>query len=319
MSTAAALQLTTLYRTSLSSAKRSYASGYTQSLHDILDVVLLRLQQSPASAPGYPAHLLQQQEQQQQQHNYHHHHHHTQQQRHAHESNREELAWLVRYLQARIEAIRTESEDEEDKETDEEEEEVQAANDEARRERHIKTTLASETSKVQAEHVEEATVVQHSIKEDDISKMQVISRPEKEVEREKNSFDSLAVPSSSSFDFTTPYQSISNFPIASIPTRNSPQGAAIRRKVKSGGGSAFGSSNVTPVLVAPQSTSSVSSEEEATYIQQPQTPSKGRFNRLGKRSSTRDKTDNISKGINAKRRRGMGDRKDDDRRDGGLH
>lgn len=90
---AAALQLTTLYRTSLSTSKRSYAAGYAQSIADVLDTVQLRLHQRSSNTASKA------------------------------EAEREELNWLVHYLRARLEAIKTDSEDDDDKEESEDEEE----------------------------------------------------------------------------------------------------------------------------------------------------------------------------------------------------
>jgi hypothetical protein len=293
------MQLTTLYRTSLSSAKRSYASGYAQSLQDILDVVLLRLQQPPSSAPGYPSHI----------------HHHSQ---HAADSNREELLWLVRYLRARIEATKAESEDEEDRESEEEVEDVQSG--QASSSKMVRgqsapvKTASSSALPGQARSADEQT------RDDDAVEVQVASKAEEKSQQDEDSSSptptviSAAVPSTT-FSFTRPSQTAQDFSIAPIVTRNSPQGT-VRRKFK-GGASMHGSSNniVATTIVPPHSASSISSEEEATVVQ-PLTPSKRLSGRLGKRTAGRDKASAV---VSAKRRRGMGDRREDDRRDGGLH
>ena len=278
---AAALQLTTLYRTSLSSAKRSYASGYAQSLHDILDVVLLRLQQSPASAPGYRSQM-------QQQHRY---------QPTMDSSDREELKWLVRYLRARIEAIKAESEDEEEKDSEEDEEEATTHMQGGGQASENQGVIASSPSTIPAELVD----------------------AEKQAEEDGSgdkAVESVAPPSSTMFHFSPPSSSTPAFPARSVP-----QGGA-RRKLKGGLPTPHGATSVL-VQPPPPTRSSPSSEEETGgNVASQQTPSKRTSTRLGKRTSGRDKTmgslDLFGRSINAKRRRGLGDRKDDDRRDGGL-
>lgn len=284
---AAALQLTTLYRTSLSSAKRSYASGYAQSLHDILDVVLLRLQQSPTSAPGYRSQM-------QQQHRY--------QPTTMDSSDREELKWLVRYLRARIEAIKAESEDEEEKDSEEDEEETTThmqgggqASDVGRSENQ--DVIAGSPSTVPAKLVDAEKQA-----EDDGSGDKAV--------------ESVALPSSTMFHFSPPSSSTPAFPARSVPL------GGARRKLKGGLPTPHGATSVL-VQPPPPTRSSPSSEEEtAGNVASQQTPSKRTSTRLGKRTSGRDKTmgslDLFGRSINAKRRRGLGDRKDDDRRDGGL-
>ncbi|UZJ54805.1 hypothetical protein CBS101457_004125 [Exobasidium rhododendri] len=318
----AALQLTTLYRTSLSTSKRSYASGYAQSLNDILEVVLLRLQQSPTSAPGIRS---------QQQQPYQPYHNHHQRQSSAIESDREELKWLVRYLRARIEAIKAESEEEEEKVSSEDEEEEELTQKEgpskvikkASEEVVATSSKASSSSLAEAGkkekedtvHLPPASGVDVSLQHD------LVNEPE--------SMASLAPPISAIFNFTPPSTSIPSFPSAPPTHRTTSQhGTTVKRKIKGGqgilpSGGGTPSNYATPVFITPASASSVSSEEE-TLSQSPQqhTPSRRSLTRSGKRSAGRDKSSGLDlygKSINAKRRRGMGDRKDDDRRDDNLH
>jgi hypothetical protein len=285
------MQLTTLYRTSLSSAKRSYASGYAQSLQDILDVVLLRLQQPPASAPGYSAHL---------------HHHNA-----VAESNREELLWLVRYLRARIEAIKAESEDDEDQESDEEVEDVQnVPASKAIRGHSAPVTIATSAPPEEVRSFDEQAITKgNDIKaEQVVAKEEVASRDEPSTSA-SSSIAPAVTPPSAIFSFTAPGQPAQALSIAPLVSRSLPQGVT-RRKVKSIPPN-HGSINMTTTTIVPaHAASSVSSEEE------PLTPSKRSSGRLGKRTTGRDKANAM---MSAKKRRGMGDRRDDERRDPGLH
>jgi len=280
-------------------------------------VVLLRLQQSPTSAPGIRSQQLQHQQ-------------HHQRQSSAIESDREELKWLVRYLRARIEAIKAESEEDEEKESEEEEEEEVNRTGETN-----KACKQNQRGPRPADVIPTGAPSRHSNEtksQDSQDEIAITEKPpafevagtgEDNLSNEPERVASLAPPTSSVFNFTPPSTSVQTFPGTPPTIRATPQGST-RRKIKGGGwGGATPSNNVTPVLVTPASASSVSSEEETRgQSPPPHTPSKRPSNRLGKRSSGRDKSsavDLFGKNINAKRRRGMGDRRDDDRRDGGLH
>jgi hypothetical protein len=281
----------------------------------------LRLQQSPSSAPGIRSQHQQQYQQPYQQHLH-------QRQSSVIESDRDELKWLVRYLRARIEAIKAESEEEEEKESEEEEEEdgLRARESKSGAECAPKgsvtspSAIASSPTDVNKEQNKQELTLEGS----EASKTELESGEQLMIEPE--SVASVAPPSSTLFKFTPPSISIPAFPTAPTTNRNTPQGST-RRKIKNGGmgggGGLTTANSVAPVYVTPASASSVSSEEETRgHSPQLQTPSKRSSNRLGKRSSGRDKSsalDLFGKAINAKRRRGMGDRRDEDRRDGGLH
>lgn len=273
--------MTTLYRTALSSDKKSYASGYAQSLHEILDVIMLRLQQNASTSAAHSAP-------------------HARQRSHA-DATQDELIWLARYIRARLEAIKAESEDdEEERESEEEEDEVQAGN-------HTEATreTPSIASRGQTEEVmsraEDEVIEEAELKDD----AQIYS---------SQTVVAVEPPTISSFTFSHP--STSNARLNSPLTSRTPQGQS-KRRIK-------GMPGASPATAHVLSAPSVSEEDDgSTMSTLPQTPSKQRTtsSRLGKRSS-RDKAtamDLFSKSVNAKRRRGMGDRRDDERRDGGLH
>ncbi|PWN40912.1 hypothetical protein IE81DRAFT_325094 [Ceraceosorus guamensis] len=105
---AAALHLTTLYRTSLSTSKRVYSRGYLAALSDLLDMIALRAR---GNARGGRAEammedaLLDPRSSEQQ--------HQAGPSSLSASTSTQELAWMERYLQGRIEALKGEAEDEE--------------------------------------------------------------------------------------------------------------------------------------------------------------------------------------------------------------
>ncbi|CAO1625857.1 unnamed protein product [Parajaminaea phylloscopi] len=103
---AAALHLTNLYRNSLVSAQSSHRLGYVQGLRDILDLILLRSSQAATGGPHTFEHVDLPSEDEG-----------AASLGAASMPSHKELRWLVRYLQARIDAIKSES-DEDDVDVD---------------------------------------------------------------------------------------------------------------------------------------------------------------------------------------------------------
>lgn len=264
--TAAALQLTTLYRTSLSTSNRSYATGYAQSLSDILDVVLLRLQQPAATAPGFQR---------------------GESSNSQSDTDREELKWLIRYLRARIEAIRVEGEEEEKEESEEEDvaEIVHSSQPVSPQATRTSIDDAARTSQQQQQSTSQDSTMQGSQHD---------------------------APSRTNFTFSAPQDSA-----PSLSTAN-----RMRRGRESGGSMPRPQSNVvhqqqqgSALPTPPTMVRASSSDDEDSMRQRTPTPSRRHSNRLGKRLTGREKLSGLelfARAQNVKRRRGLGDRRDDD-------
>lgn len=99
---AAALHLTNLYRNSLSSSQSSHRSGYIQALRDVLDVLLIQAAHQ-TQAQAFDQYEVRDSDIALDEH-----------QRAAgmRVPSQKELRWLVRYLRGRIEAIKSDSDDE---------------------------------------------------------------------------------------------------------------------------------------------------------------------------------------------------------------
>lgn len=262
--------MTTLYRTSLSSSNRSYATGYAQSLSDILDVVLLRLQQPATTAPGFQR---------------------GESSNSNVESEREELKWLVRYLRARIEAIRVEGEEEEKEESEEED-----------------VAEIIHSSQPVSPHVSQANL------DENVGAGQHQSETESHQTGQDSNMQSSQhdPPSRTNFTF-------------SAPQGVAPTNHRIRRGRESGGSTsraqtAFSNavqpqSQTSALLTPPTMVRASSDDDEDSLRQRTPTPSRRHSNRLGKRFNGREKLSGLelfARAQNVKRRRGLGDRRDDD-------
>ncbi|PWN36386.1 uncharacterized protein FA14DRAFT_54704 [Meira miltonrushii] len=261
---AAALQLTTLYRTSLSASNRSYATGYAQSLSDILDVVLLRLQQPAATAPGFQR---------------------GESSNSQGDTDREELKWLVRYLRARIEAIRVEGEEEEKEESEEEDvaEIVRSSQ-----------PVSPEATRTSIDEAVQTNQQQQAASQD--SSMQGSQHD---------------APTRSNFTFSAPQDSAPSLSTANRMRRGRESGGSMPRPPSNTVHQQQGSTLLTPPTMVRAS----SSDDEDNMRQRTPTPSRRQSNRLGKRLNGREKLSGLelfARAQNVKRRRGLGDRRDDD-------
>jgi hypothetical protein len=262
-SIAAALQLTTLYRTSLSSSNRSYATGYAQSLSDILDVVLLRLQQPAATAPGFQR---------------------GESSNTQIETEREELKWLVRYLRARIEAIKVEGEEEE-KEESEEEDVAEVV--------HSSQPVSPQTTRTSIDDAAAQNNQQHNQATSQDSTMQGGQHD---------------APTRSNFTFSAPQDSAPSLSTANRMRRVRESGVPMPRPQSN-------QQQSSALLTPPTMVRASSSDDEDSMRQRTPTPSRRHSNRLGKRLTGREKLSGLelfARAQNVKRRRGMGDRRDDD-------
>jgi hypothetical protein len=283
---AAALQLTTLYRTSLTTSKRSYAAGYAQSLNDILDVVSLRLQQSPATTPGFAASV-----------------------RGASESDREELKWLSRYLRARVEAIKAETEEDDKLESDDDETNdggslggsIHIDNTQPGVSQRVNPTTSSSVERRRLSSSNAMTGIQDSIP--DLA-----------------GHSTNRVPSQTTFTFTVPGTSGALEQTPKVRRSRRPESPSVNSANQTSVGVTTGNQHLThdqrrAILRA------ASSSDDEESVQLP-SPARGNANqgrrttsRGGKRTGGRDKLSGLelfARAQNAKRRRGMGDRRDED-------
>lgn len=309
---AAALQLTTLYRTSLSSSKRSYAAGYAQALGDILDVVNLRNQQRPVQATAAS---------------------------HANaESEQEDLKWLMRYLRARLEAIKTDCEEEEEVDgTDDEEEGIASAGN------NVSVLRDVSTAPISANAAQLNNSSSQSGREPSTGRQTrnaaLRSSPANKSTSEQSNNDAP----SSLFTFTAPSDSTARA-VAPVPNLAHGTSSARSRRGRTLGQSSVAAASNTP----PRAVRASSSDEEdahttptsryglhsASRRSAVSTPSSiggsaatspslntasaaaAAASRLGKRRSGRERMSNLElfgRAMSAKRRRHLGDRHDNER------
>lgn len=99
---AAALHLTNLYRNSLASSQNSYRSGYVQALRDILDLIVLRTAQGLSGVANVDDLMNDDADPM------------SSASSSRAQPSQQEVRWLARYLRARIDAIKSESDGEDD-------------------------------------------------------------------------------------------------------------------------------------------------------------------------------------------------------------
>lgn len=219
------------------------------------------------------------------------------------ESDREELRWLVRYLRARVEAIKAESEEDDKDESDED---------------GVVEENRSGSSNVEVAAHGPAQGSHNSAHEDHTHRADTGRGGETDMQQAAHSEVSVqASQDATVFSFTAPVTS-ATAPSTSKHRRQRVTGAA-----------------PPTVAVVPPTPSSVpsrpfvrasssSEEDDAAHAAgnpRGTNPTRRALSRPGKRMSGRDKSSGLelfARAQHAKRRRGMGDRKDDDFRDDGL-